>query len=164
VSKPKKKNNKSKTTERKLTSGAKPHKLTKKDRSKGGSKRTIAKALINRKNCNDKCPMWNSCAVKYVSPQYNGKCALKQLPHKIQHRTIQAIMKGESGLNEWILELLIEASADKNIDRTKLFRMLIDGKKAIYGDNDKLQVQTEGTFTINDIITVVNKNRSKLSK
>lgn len=66
-----------------LKNGAKPHKLTRKDNSKGGKTRTIAKSLSRRKYCNSKCPLYPCVALAiYGSP--DGLCTLKKLPYKTQ--------------------------------------------------------------------------------
>ena len=131
---------------------------------KGGKTKTIAKALINRKKCEIKCPLFDKCNVKYLSEkQFEGQCALKQLPQKIQQRSINAIIKGKEGINNILIELLLEMSikSDAGQIRTQeLFDKWIKYYEVIHKTNPIIEINDEKAINFNDFRAVIqNINR-----
>ena len=125
--------------------------------SKGKPKRF--KVMKGRK-CNEKCQLWPVCFAKYIShTQYKGKCALAEMPERIQEIVKKAYLKGEEGLNELLLEFFITLFTDvltKDYEeRKKFLELMIKVKKALYGEKQKI-IQ-EGTVAQIDLVKLLEK-------
>jgi hypothetical protein len=146
-----------------------PHKFTKEECVAGGKtitkKKRIANCLRSRKYCNAGCKLWNSCNVKYVSDsQFDGCCALKNLPLKLQNRAVKLILKGEEGIDKLLMELWLGLATDSDLNessRRKVFYDLIALKKSVFGDKQRLEAKSEGSFTIEDIRKVLQKTKKE---
>jgi len=131
-------------------------------KAKGKPKRV---RLTEKKICRkDRCKLWDVCFVKYLSlKKYNGKCALYHSPQRVQEVIQSSFMAGEEGLNKKIIELLNELeivmrTKDLTIEqRTKLIKTVIDVKKAIYGDKQRVEanIQGEDPFGIGRMLEII---------
>ena len=77
---------------------------------KGGKAMAGVFQLSKTRNCNKNCPMFGKCWTSGLSPQFKGKCALANIPQSdiLGRRTVKAILDGERGFCENMLELLTE--------------------------------------------------------
>ena len=87
--------------------------ITRAQASKGGMARTerklIANSINTRKYCNKSCKLW-PCPYMYLShtSTIKGKCALKQLPYRIQIRIERLYLKGELGVVQELRNIIIK--------------------------------------------------------
>ena len=123
---------------------------------KGGSTRSLAKKLAQRKYCNAKCPIYPTCWAKHISlskasdESENQKkmvrpmCNLKEWPSRIQEHTITLLQRGEEGFNDIMMDTLLRLSVEiadkKNVPNlSKYLYELRETKKAIYGDKRRIE-------------------------
>lgn len=119
------------------------------------------------RKCNEKCQLFPVCFAKYIShTQYNGRCALAEMPERIQDIVKKAYLKGEEGLNELLLEFFITLFTDaltKDYEEKKKFlELMIKVKKALYGEKQK--VIQEGTIAQVDLIQLLEKAEEDYEK
>ena len=132
------------------------YKLTKEDSIKGGKtvtkKKRIANSLRNRVLCRLSCPLYASCFAKYLSfSKFDGKCALKEFPHKIQQQTVNAILKGEEGIESMLLELWLDMASKDRYDDAKLRGLFYDAiklKDAVYGRKERVSQDLSGEVRV----------------
>ena len=126
-----------------LKNGAEQHKLTRADQVKGGSQKTVAKSLISRKFCTAKCPMFPcpfmpaSHSEKYTDERGRHRCALKEMPLKIQHRQIRILTGGREGAIKELREIVSDIGTKTDLEGTAK-------AKALYFD--KLDKYTETAY------------------
>jgi len=139
--------------------------------SLGGKSTSLAKKLARRKKCNPNCPIYHKCWAISYSDAYEGQCALKQMPLKIQRRTIRLIEGGVEGFNDELISLLLSWSAKvatfKGGDEKRYGQQLIHDtikvREAIHGKQSNVKLEAEGSITINDLKEVL-KERLKRDK
>ncbi len=132
----------------------------------GGKKTSLLKKLARRTKCNERCPFWERCNMKYIAQtQYGGKCALKMMPKKVQQRTLKLISGGEEGFNDFILELMSDVNNEAIMNKTskeRLIKLALDVKKSLYGEKKQIELNSDEAITINDIKKVLEEiNGSK---
>lgn len=100
-----------------------------------------------RRYCRPDCKIFNTCPYSGLShTKYDGKCALKEMPKKIQNRTIKALSNNPDDYIEMIAENLVELATRidlennnemrlKYIDRLLKFHEIAYGKKQIIHAN-----------------------------
>jgi hypothetical protein len=143
---------------------------------RGGSVSTLSKKLSNRKHCNENCPLWVTCWARHVSiarreleqrqegeraakearepAKIKARCALKEMPSRTVQMAVKVSIGGEEGFNQEIMENLLRYASSVELapnrkDDATLIRLLIDAKKAIFGDRRKIDatVQDNGALT-----------------
>ncbi len=137
-----------------------PHKLTTKERKKGGQSKSPLKAFQNQlrhiRRCSSRCRIY-PCF--FASSIFNeGKeCLLKKQPTNIQKRLITSLFSGEIGFNSLILETVLQLSA--KIDEHPTVRNLIaylnsltKVKEAIFVKTTIVKEISSGS-AINDMLT-----------
>jgi len=149
----------------------KEHKLTREDRSKGGKTVTKTKRLANslkaRKYCNKDCPLWPCTFQPLSEKKYDGKCALKEMPARIQSRYIDLISKGKEGIKKHIVELLNDMWMESNNasfkDKYHLIRSANDFIKTFYGQKLDMSGEIGINANVRKVVTV-NEIREALEK
>ena len=126
-----------------MRNGNPHHALTREDSMKGGRKKSVAKALRHRKYCNQRCPMFPcpftpaSHSEKYTDEKGKHKCALKDMPLKIQHRQIRILTGGREGAIKELREIVSDIGTKTDLEGTAK-------AKALYFD--KLDKYTETAY------------------
>lgn len=77
---------------------------------KGGQQSTPAKQFVKIKYCTNHCPLFPCFCQGLSKTQYNGECALKKFPDKIQTKTLRLMTEGETGFNKQIMDMLLDYS------------------------------------------------------
>ena len=119
-----------------------------------------------------RCQLWPVCFVKYLSAtKYGGKCALFHMPERVQEVIQSSFMKGETGMDNKIIELLneleIQMRKDTNPEKQiKLIKTLIDAKKSIYGDKRRLEANISGDdpFGIERMMGIIREKKEEDKK
>ena len=136
-------------------------------KAKGKPKRI---RITEKRTCREsKCPLWDVCFVKYVSAtKYGGRCALFHMPARVKDIIISSFEKGEDGMNAKIKELLNEIQIDLRKDskpsyKLKLLKAMIDAKKAIYGDKQRVEanIQGEDPFGIGRMLEIIREQEQE---
>ncbi len=127
--------------------------------TKGGKAKSVCKALNKRKWCNGKCPIYPCFAEpfgqKKLRDEVTGKtkCALKQMPSKLQKLVSDLYGKGEVGFNSQIIERLTElgvnSSSSNDPKEMRLFlRDLIEAKKSVFGDKQRIEANVNAITSV----------------
>ena len=82
---------------------------------KGGQstsdRKTMAVRINARKWCKPECPLY-PCPFYPLVKELKGKCALKQMPERLQDRTLRLFLDGREGAVKEMTNILIELSRD----------------------------------------------------
>jgi len=140
-----------------------------------GQKTSLLKKLINRKYCNESCPLF-PCQLASISMSLREegekpKCIVKKLPFKLKQKFINIYEEGEKGIIKEAKNVLIDISMDmmniikegnpeKNIKyKSVYFEHLMSFLKAIYGEKRKINANVSQNIEINvpEIVKLTNK-------
>jgi len=137
-------------------------------RSKGKPKRyRISEKRICRA---DKCPLWNVCFVKYLSPKFNGRCALYHSPLRVKNIILNSFFRGENAMNDNIIELLSEITINLRSEKDpekqmKLLKAMMDAKKSIFGDKSRIEATVKNEdIDANRIFEIYKEAKNKPKK
>ncbi len=157
--------------------------------AKGGRSKSLAKKLINRKNCAKGCPLFSNCWAKHTSHNLHEKaieqaekdnwpeeeirklkpqCALKNLPTQIIEGAKRIIIGGELGFNNEMMEQIMRYKNDIMIgnitprEREKYLYQLRETKKSIYGDKSRIEgISKEKSLTADDFAEAYEISKKK---
>ena len=116
----------------------KPHKLTNKERSKGGKRSSISKKLVNRKHCNSSCPIFCKCPLSSFGVKHD-LCYLSDSNGGGGKSFRTKILKLISGDRDDLLDVM--ASSVANIIRCsdvetdtdpKMLRLVVDSMEKLH--------------------------------
>ena len=168
-----------------ITSTAQAKKLG----AKGGRSKSLAKKMINRKNCAKGCPLFSNCWAKHISHSLHEtaiekaeeegwpeedirklkpQCALKSLPSQVIEATKRIIIDGEAGFNNEMMEQIMRYKNDIIIGvvtprlREKYLYQLRETKKSIYGDKNRIEgLPKEKVLTADDFAEAYEISKKK---
>jgi len=132
-----------------LKNGVVPHKLTREDSIKGGKTKSRAKSYANyikgRKKCSSRCNLYPCPFVSLSDSKFEGKCALKEFPKKVQDRVLKLYVNGEEGIVKELMETLVNISMKADLENDlksirSYFYDLMNLKKTIYGEKVKTEL------------------------
>jgi len=132
-----------KSVKRTLKNGNKPHKLTKKENSRGGSNMTQYRKFVltvkRRKKCTGACP-YHPC--RYVPLVKEGKCALQNKDPTIIKKYFNIVLGGEDKLLEEANNALVGISKP-----TSFIKSCERVHKMRFGSKVKQEVAVSTSFT-----------------
>ena len=122
------------------------HILTAEDRKKRGPvKNTIRHRFAKIKNCSPKCPFF-PCRLQALSNrEFEGRCALKELPKHVQEKMTRLVSGGEEGLDRYILHLQVAMSNKAESSGTMKdmdieMKHALNLKRIFYGERHKVDL------------------------
>lgn len=156
--------------------------------SAGGKAKTLAKKMINRKYCNSKCPLFNTCWAKHTSYSLYERaiekakeekwdideikklkiiCALKSLPSQVIEGATRIIQDGEEGFNSEMMEQIMRLKYDIMIgkvtirNRERYLYQLRETKKSIYGDKSRIEGINKEGLTAEDFAVCYDEHKKQ---
>ena len=127
---------------------------------KGGS--SPYNAWKKRVKCTHKCPFWEKCPYRKLSEEkFDGKCAIKQFPHRLQQRTIRWLMGHDDALIDNLIDYLMKV--ETNVDSTndpnlqlKYLRVAKEIVQMIIGNRIKIQADIN-TLTPQELLQAIDE-------
>ena len=123
------------------------HELTNEEQSKGGSvktiKKAIAKSITTRTKCDSSCPIW-PCLLQYKVDTKDFNCVLTSQSVRDKNIFSKLFFNKEEGIDQILLENAFLLS--KDLDGSdpffviKIQEALINTKKAIYGSKKTVKI------------------------
>ena len=112
---------------------------------KGGSRSTVRKRMVNRKNCTLKCPYNDRCPAITTSLAGGGRCIIKTSPKEVQHYFFNLFDRGEEGLVKIALSLYFQFLLKTGKEPTArtlrdAIATTLDLKKGVYGEKAKVEL------------------------